>query len=216
MGDPRTDRRTHNPGLRRIDEPLAPSSTSRYPLISGERKWKRSIRWVGATSASARPGCSKLGGSARMPSLPPPPLAISGHHPTGFAQPGPRTRCYGNTPRPASGVSCSTAASWPFQLVEPWPSTASCAAFSTLQSSSSTRPTTGVPAPVHRGTCQADLKRRGRSDAGNCRAHEAAAQLNAQGFADVINIIVIASRPKRDESHVCPKRLSEVTLTSLL
>lgn len=72
MGDPRTDRRTHNPGLRRIDEPLAPSSTSRYPLISGERKWKRSIRWVGATSASARPGCSKLGGSARMPSLPPP------------------------------------------------------------------------------------------------------------------------------------------------
>ncbi|MFT5026801.1 MAG: hypothetical protein ACI9CV_001562 [Ilumatobacter sp.] len=70
MGDPRTDRRTHNPGLRRIDEPLAPSSTSRYPLISGERKWKRSIRWVGATSASARPGCSKLGGPAGMPSLP--------------------------------------------------------------------------------------------------------------------------------------------------
>jgi hypothetical protein len=117
-----------------------------------------------------------------------PPLAISGHHPAGFAQPGPRTRCYGNTPRPASGVSCPTAASWPFQLVEPWPSTASCAAFSTLQSSPSTHPTTGVAAPVHRGTCQADLKRRVLSDAGNCRAHKAAAQLNAQGFADAIVI----------------------------
>jgi hypothetical protein len=33
---------------------------------------------------------------------------------------------------------------------------------------------------------------------------------------DIVNIAVVASRPKRDVSHVCPKPLSEVTLTSLL